>query len=88
MLVIKALVKNSYSKEWETQLIGVDCGTYGSGEYCWVHPNNASVQKFKSIQEAENFWHEYRYKGLLNCPIKKVGIYEMRTIFYGKKGLS
>ena len=90
MLVIKALVKNSYSKKWEPQLIGVDCGTYGSGEYCWVYMSNASVQKFQSVQEAEDFWNENKNKGLLRIegPVKEVEIADMQTVFFEKKKLS
>lgn len=89
MLVIKGFVQNSYSKEWEVQLIGVDCGTYGSGEYCWVYMNNSSVQKFKSIQEAEDFWNEHKDKGLLRMENSKdVEIADMQIFFSEKKKLS
>ena len=89
MLVIKGFVQNSRSKEWEVQLIGVDCGAYGSGEYCWVYMSNSSVQKFKSVQEAENFWNEHKNKGLLRMEeVKEVEVADMQTIFFEKKKLS
>ena len=89
MLVIKGFVQDSYSKEWEVQLIGVDCGAYGSGEYCWVYMNNSSVQKFKSIQEAEDFWNEHKDKGLLRMEnSKNVEIADMQIFFSEKKKLS
>jgi hypothetical protein len=89
MLVIKGFVQNSRSKKWEVQLIGVDCGTYGSGEYCWVYMSNSSVQKFKSVQEAEDFWNEYKNKGLLRMEeVKEVEVADMQTVFFEKKKLS
>ena len=90
MLVIKGLVQDYRSKKWEVRLIGVDCGTYGSGEYCWVYIRNSSVQKFKSVQEAEDFWNEHKNKGLLRMEdsVKEIEIADMQTVFFEKKKLS
>lgn len=85
MFIITALIKaKTYigTPIWEeptSQLValGVDRGTYGSGELCWMNLYDSDVKRFESIEKAEKCWREEKAFIYGDAEILQVGICEL-----------
>jgi len=85
MFIITALIKTKTyigTPIWEEPTsklvaLGVDKGTYGSGELCWMNLYDSDVKHFKSIEEAEKYWRENKASIYGDKEILQVGICEL-----------